>query len=871
VILLEREEQLVLLEGALARARDGRGHSVFIGGEAGIGKTSLVEAFVRSQEQNVRALWGACEALATPRPLGPLYDIAHELGGKLLRALDADRPPHQLFQTFVEDLRAEGRATIVVVEDAHWADDASADFLKFVARRIARYPALLAVTYREEEVSAAHPLLRAISDVPVDHVTRIRLPGLSEGGVERLASAHARKIPNLHAVTNGNPFLATELLRGHEYELSASLRDAMLTRLGRLSPVARELAELVSVVPDRIERALLDRAVAALAGPLQECVDRHVLIRDREDVRYRHELARRVVEDSLSEVRRRALHAQVLEMLSGGVVDARTLSRLVHHADAAGDAADVLRYAPLAGEEASRRGAHRQGAAFYRTALRYAEGADPRDRAVLLEKLASESVLSGRGDEALDANARAFGIWCSENDTLAQGTNRRARFEMLHVSVSRRGEPEFIGLAETAVRLLEPCGASGELAKACINLAFVRSMGANLDEARIWHERAVAMAEAAGDHVALSYVLLEGEFRKHAFFGEPDLKATERALKLALEHGDDQRAAHAYFLLAMFAWTTWRFDTVERVVVAGLRFAEERDVDAQKLQLLGYLARAQLARGDWKNAEATAMELLSRAELPGNVEFSTNMVLGACYGRRGDPRGHVHLQRLLDLSTSKMVTRVAKVLALIRLAELHWLQDDRARALDFAQRLSDESMLNWGHPWFRGEAAFWLWRICGAVSIADPIAPPYAMQLSGNWAGAAAAWAELGCPYERAMALVDGDAAAQRETFAILDRLGATLAIKRCRQMLADRGVTRIPRGPRPSTRAHPMGLTEREIEILVLLAEGLHNAEISDRLHRSGKTVEHHVSAILAKLGVGTRQEAIQVARNTGLLDPAH
>jgi DNA-binding CsgD family transcriptional regulator/tetratricopeptide (TPR) repeat protein len=596
-----------------------------------------------------------------------------------------------------------------------------------------------------------------------------------------------------------------------------------------------------------------------------------VLIRDREDVRYRHELARRVVEDSLSEVRRRALHAQVLEMLSGGVVDARTLSRLVHHADAAGDAANVLKYAPLAGEEASRRGAHGQGAAFYRTALRYADGAIPRDRAVLLEKLASESVLSGRGDEALDANARAFEIWCSENHTLAQGINRRARFEMLHIGVSRRGEPEFIGLAEAAVRLLEPHGVSGELAKACISLAFVQSMRGHLDEAQIWHKRAVAMAEEAGDNDALSYVLLEGEFRKHAFFGEPDLEATERALRLALEIADDQRGAHAYFLLTMFAWTHWRFATVERVIAAGLRFAEERDVDAQKLQLLGYLARAQLARGDWKNAEATAAELLSRTELPGNVEFSTNMVLGACYGRRGDPRGHVHLQRLLDLSASKMVTRVARVLALIRLAELHWLQGDTTNALDFAQRLSDESASNWGHPWFRGEAAFWLWRIRGVASIADPLSPPYAMQLSGNWAGAAAAWAELGCPYEHAMALIDGDTAAQRESIAILERLGATAAVNRCREILAARGITRIPRGPRPSTRANPMGLTEREIEVLALLAEGLHNAEISERLHRSGKTVEHHVSAILAKLGVGTRQEAIQVARNTGLLDPAH
>jgi len=865
-VLLEREEPLALMEGALTTAREGRGHSLFIGGEAGIGKTSLVESFVHSQREGTRVLWGACEALATPRPLGPLYDIAHELGGKLLEALNAGRPPYQLFQTFIDELRAPGAGTIVVVEDAHWADDASADFLKFVARRIARYPALLAVTFREDEVSAGHPLMRAIADVPADHLSRIRLQGLSAGGVEQLGIAHARKIPNLHAITDGNPFLATELLRGPEDDISASLRDTMLARLERLSPRARELAELVSVVPDRTERGLLNNVVPANARPLQECVDRHAMIVDREHVRYRHELARRVVEESLPELKRRALHARVLEVLAGNAADSKMLSRVVHHADAAGDASSVLRYAPLAGEEAGRRGAHRQGAAFYRTALRYADSVSPRERAILLEKLASESRLSGRGDEALEANARAFEIWRHESDTLAQGANRLARFDMLHINLFQRGGAEFVELAAAAVHLLEPHGISGELAKAYMNLAFVRSMDGRLKEAQDWHDRAVVTAEASGDQAALSHILLQGEFRKHTFLGEPDLEPAERALELALEQRDDERAAHAYFCLAMFATNSWRFDTVERVVAAGLRFAEERDLDGQKLPLLGMLARAALMRGDWKTAEATATDLLARTELPGIAELNARMVLGIGYGRRGDPRAKAHLERALGVAMTKIVTRVAKLNALIRLVEFHWIERDEAKALDFAQRLGNESEFMSGHPWHRGQAAFWFWRIDGATSIADPLAPPYAMQLRGDWAGAAAAWAALGCPYERAMALIDGDAAAQREAFWILEQLGATATIKRCREMLAERGVAHIPRGPRPSTRTNPMGLTDREIQVLALLAQGLQNADISERLHRSERTVAHHVSAILAKLGAGTRQEAVNIARAKGL-----
>ncbi len=107
-------------------------------------------------------LWGGCEALATPRPLGPLVDIADELGGELAEALRSNRPPHELFHAFLQAVRAHEGPTVVVVEDAHWADDASADFLKFVARRIARYPLLLAVTYRDDEVSPGHPMMRAV-------------------------------------------------------------------------------------------------------------------------------------------------------------------------------------------------------------------------------------------------------------------------------------------------------------------------------------------------------------------------------------------------------------------------------------------------------------------------------------------------------------------------------------------------------------------------------------------------------------------------------------------------------------------------------------------------------------------------------------
>jgi DNA-binding NarL/FixJ family response regulator len=143
------------------------------------------------------------------------------------------------------------------------------------------------------------------------------------------------------------------------------------------------------------------------------------------------------------------------------------------------------------------------------------------------------------------------------------------------------------------------------------------------------------------------------------------------------------------------------------------------------------------------------------------------------------------------------------------------------------------------------------------------------MQIAGRWRDAAAAWEGIGCPYERATALYDsddeGDLLAALET---LDELGAVPAAKLIRRKLQSLGIRRIPRGPRRATRANPAGLTPRQVEVLDLIVNGLTNAEIADELFVSPKTVDHHVSAILAKLDVGSRREAASVAHELGLVD---
>jgi DNA-binding CsgD family transcriptional regulator/tetratricopeptide (TPR) repeat protein len=875
-VLLERAEPLALLEGALARAREGRGHTVLIGGEAGIGKTSLLEHFVAERAGGARVLWGACEALATPRPLGPLADIAESLKGPLLDALRSLRAPHELFQVFLGALREHDRPSLVVIEDAHWLDDASADFLRFVARRIARYPALVAVTCREEEVSPRHPIMRAVADVPADHLTRLALQRLSPEGVEALARRHGRSIPNLHALSEGNPFLVTELVRNDERASSATLRGTVLARLAQLDAEARSVAELVSVMPDRMERQLLDRVLPMTDDALQACTERGLLVVDREHVRFRHELSRRVVEESLGVARRRELNARVLALLADEPLDATTLARLVHHADAAQDGASVLRHAPTAATAAAKRGAHRQAAAFLRTALSYGERLPSRERAALLDRLAQEAFACDSNEEALDANERAFVLWRGNGDTLAQGRNRRTRFEFgEHANYGDR--TAFASELELAVKLLEPHGPSTDLAMAYVDWSFRLSMHGRHEDAQSFHDKALAMAESLGDPYALAHVLLLGERRCHSFVGTPSLQRTERALELALRSGDEALAALAWALYATFARSGGNLRALERALEGGLRFVEARDLDGQRMVLRSQAAWGALLRGDWDAVPEIAAEVPSRPQVPGLAYYFARSSVALARARRGEAGALAQIEEAVEAVRARLDSPASRINWSSTLAEVHWLAGGRDAALESARQAFEGAREMaataarfgvtpiWGHG--VRVNGWWLWREA-ALEIPTNMGGPMGLQLNGDWRSAARIWSESGMPYHRAMSLMDGDEPARREAFAILEKLGATATIERCREMLAVRGVRGIPRGPRATTRANPMGLTGREVEILCLLEQGLANAQISRRLHRSEKTVGHHVSAILAKLGAATRQEAAHIARSKGFLD---
>ena len=439
---------------------------MLVAGEAGIGKSALVRQFTYRQSADAWFLVGACDPLLTPRALGPLYDIARQTGGRLAELLAAGGPREAVFAAFLDELDQGGRPRVVVVEDAHWADEATLDLLVFLGRRMERTQALLLVTYRDDEVAADHPLRAAVGRLAPEAVRHLRLEPLSEAAVAELARRAGRPVAGLRALTGGNPLLVTEVLAAGDAGVPMTVRDLVLARLGGLPAAAQEVVRLVAVVPTRAELWLLEAALGPALSAVEAAVAGGLLVAGAEAVGFRHELLRRAVEGSLSALARRELNRRVLEALAAAPDREVDLARLVHHAREAGDVEAVLRWAPEAARQAAAVAAHREAVGHYRAALAHAGRIGPAVRVDLLEAYSVEAYLSGLAPEAVAARRAALELReaASDRERVGEGLRWLSR---LHWWDGNRREAE--AAAVRAVAVLEPLPPGRQLAMAYSN------------------------------------------------------------------------------------------------------------------------------------------------------------------------------------------------------------------------------------------------------------------------------------------------------------------------------------------------------------------------------------------------------------------
>jgi tetratricopeptide (TPR) repeat protein len=633
VELLERDANLAALASHAEQARSGAGQVVLIGGEAGVGKTALLEAF-RDQVLDAVWAWGACDGLSTPRPLSPLHDIGRELGGDLRAACEQGAEREQLFDAFIAALTASDRLTVVVIEDVHWADEASLDLIRHAARRLGHARSLLLVTYRDDGLGADPMLQTALGDLASHRTTRrLALACLSEQAVRRLAGGSVFEHTDLHRLTGGNPYYLSEVLAGEGEQLPPSARDAVLARASRLGPDARIALDAAALCGARVDPVVVVALPSVSASGLDACVQAGMLVVTGGALTFRHDIARLAVATATPPQRRAQLHREILAALRD--VGSPDDAQLAHHAEYARDFAAVLFHAPRAARAAACVYSHREAAAQYDRAIRHADDETPLVRAGLFEGFADETALIDRWEDSLQAREKALEMWRLVGDDLRAGDALQKMVSPLWRLC--RGS-ECGRVIHEAVALLEPLPPSPELALAWLRLGESKLDGGDADEALRLTRQVAELAKSFNDHsLVVRSLITEG--RVLASMDLDGLAVLNDALRIGLAAGLDDLVGAVYMNLNELHSDYRQFHAADEIYGEAIVFCDERDLATYGASMRGHRARSLSQRGRLTDGIELTSSMLGR-QLPSPLNRINPLIAdGVIRARLGDAEG----------------------------------------------------------------------------------------------------------------------------------------------------------------------------------------------------------------------------------------
>jgi DNA-binding CsgD family transcriptional regulator/tetratricopeptide (TPR) repeat protein len=853
--LLERASDLAVLEDALEDAAQRRGSVVLIAGEPGIGKSTLLRSWLADPDLRARPLIGWCDDLLTCRTYGPLRDVARSAGGQLAAAIDSSDTP-AVMEAAHELLSDPLRPTALILEDVHWADDATLDVVRFLGRRIRRLPAVLVLTYRPDELESDHPLHSVLGAFPSGGVRRVHPRPLSARAITELLAGTDLDVEEVRGLTGGNPFYVSELARHPGDRLPASVADAVVGRLHRLPVRTQQAVGLVAVQP----RALPLPQVLELVGTVTDlaAAESHGLLTVADGlVGFRHELLRRAVLESLPAAIRIAHHETTLEHLLADVRRVDGNAAILHHAVEAGRGDIVARVGPTVARVAFDAGAHLQAVAHQDHVLRYEQLVDPEDLAWLFVERSWSLYNLHRFEEAVTAAERSIAAYDALGDRQMRCRMTLTRSRMLYIA-NRVGEA-FEALAE-AEALLPGCDPYVRAEFLSNRLALLQLTDA-YDEVLEGAGAALAAARAV-DRMDLVAHVENYAGCAMAMCGDfgAGIDRVRRARRIAEEGGWIEATARAHTNLVELLVQARRWNEADAAVAAALTHYERHDFRAHRYNTIGQRAFVAILQGRWSAAEQALAEVevpVRGAGVLGAIWATARALLAV---RTGSEDAEEALAVAWEPATSSGSAQYIVPVAIAAI-ERAWMLDQPEEADPFVA-----PALTVSRGWWR-ELLLWRLRLVRQLPSDQTIGlEPERTSLAGDWRGAAVQWRDLQMPFELGIELLQsGDLEAMQEAVGVFDGLGAGPAARLARRRLRDAGVRHLPRPPRASTRAHPAGLTERQAEVLAFLTEGLTNAEIAARLVVSVRTVDHHVAAILQKLGVATRQEAAALAAASG------
>ncbi len=870
-MFLERKHHLELLLDIAGKVERTRGQIILVNGEAGIGKTTYLTTARDQLENSMTVRWGACDPLTTPRILGPLHDMYSQFGTQVQQQLTETSPSFaQLSRSVVTELENDHKASLMIIEDAHWADNATLDLLKCLSRRISFLRTVLIISYRSDEATAT--LKSAIGDFPQSRTHRITLPALSEQAVNQLASNSGTPFKNLYKVTAGNPFFVTEVLasqHGSDNPLAASIQDAVGARLARLEKPYREFLTTLSVIPHQISTQLVCGLFGENADELlDQCVERNFLKTESNNTyRFRHELARLGTLAGLSPQKRKSIHSNIFTLLNEGNLPTTVDQRLCH-AVGAELAEHILQLAPQAAHHASKNGSHAEAAQHYKTALDYVTYADRQTAALLYENWSYESALLEITDHTIEARHKALEIWRNLERFDKVGENLR----WLSRQHWYRGE------SELATRYIEEAISTLESTHPCAERAMAYSLKSQFYMLNDRMEEAIKLGEKA---LEMESRFNTPEVRAHALCNIGSallirdnlqgLEYLQRSLRVALQHDLHEHAARVYTNTASSTVCGIDWKVTQRAVNEGVAFDTEHDLDSWTNYLIGVMSQLKMEQSHLEEAETISAGVLALENQTLLMKLPSLLVLSRVRLRLGKEDAHELLKRALEHAISVAEPQYI-IPAHLGLVEYAWQTDNSELAKSHLKSLQEVSLIpHW--TWRGADHAIWMHRYGIPVNLPkDKTLPlPFKLEMEQDYLAASQAWIDKGSPFRAAVTLMQCPKDQAGNHFATaMDLLLACRAngtLQKLKSLAQDYGLDKQinlgRRGPRRQSRQHPAGFTAKEQQIFPLVVEGMSNKEISENLSRSQRTVENHVASILRKLNVKNRMEAMLRANN--------
>ncbi len=862
--LIERDGFLDLLQTQLNNTAAGEGHCLFISGEAGIGKTTLVKAFLKQQADSCLIYQGACDALFTPRPLAPLHDILWHVSKDRWPVSTILEERSALFANFFQELSTKEKQLLIVFEDIHWADEATLDFIKFFARRISQLPCLFILTYRDDEIHSRHPLRNVLGQLPPDSFTKISITPLSKQAVEKMAMEKGYSGEDVYSISGGNPFYVNEILASYSPGVPDNIKDSILSVYDRQEEGTRHAWQICSVIPEGLEVNRFAKIRTSWDEAVDHCFAMNVIIVKNNKVVFKHELYRRTIEESLSPFKRIELNKKILELLLTSFEDEGEIERIVHYAKNANDKKLVVKYAPLAAKQAAAVGAHIEAAKLFLSAIEYYQENDKDTLIQFYESYAYQCYLTNQLKDAIIYAEKSLKLLKEKNEV--QKICSCMRLLSWYWWFECNGtKAEFY--ATEAIDLLASQPSSPAKAMAFAHLGRLKMLSDQKEECLLWSEKAKLMAEELSNEEVLCYVLNSVGFilSKNLFTRKNGLDFLNQSKDIALKNNDEENIAYAWANLGVDVVVMKDFQVAKKILDEGIQFCEERDIGLGVKFLLTYKARLALETGNWKEAYSSANNYIKDENWPPVCKIGALVVVATIRMRCG---ANDVLPILTEAKEKAFKNREPQRILPVMSAmlEYEWITGKeiiKESDLDLVVELVKQR----GNIYDNSAFAYWLVKARNQKVALPEHYEAYLLNNHMQVHKAAELWKTLGCPYEQALALFEGTDDDKRVALSIFQQLGADAVYEKTKMNMRAAGIKKIPRGLRESTKTNPAQLTNRELDILQLLQHAVQNKEIASTLYISPKTVDHHISNILFKLDVHSRSKAVTEAVRLGIL----